>query len=656
MATPDPRIVEDDRIVEDEEPLPAPAAPAKPPDGAKETAMDFLVGGGSGASFEFDDEIAGGLRAVGDFMVNLGGGQGLDKAKAAGGRAYTAGRDEYRQRKELAAERSPTANFAGKVGGAVASSLLIPGGAAGGAARVGGRLAAEGAVAGLGASEAEDAAGMAKDAAAGAATGLAVGHIGKQVVGGAGAAARYLGEKAAPLLQEAAERSQVAATGQSLKQAAKLPGGVRESAAVLKKHKIGGALAGKARIAREAAEATEQLEAKREQLSRQFSRQGVEVDGKHIARLLRDEAAGLAPKPQWMERQLATEAEDIAAAKTAAGRMRAGKLRAKAEGPGIDEAEGLEAMAGGKTAAGRLRAKGLRKRAETSPDAQDLEAMAQGAEAGAERQAGRLRQRAAGPGTRTADDLEAQARGVEAQARRQAEKLRSPGEPVRIESNVNKAQRDLLESEAQYFESRGRMSFDEANQARKQWMENARFGSDAQQAQGAQKIHRMINHAMENAANGVMGGSGRAFREAGREMAHTIAAQGGAEGALLQGAQRMPGDVADVGFGMYGGVKGVAAMGVRRLLRSRGNSMLGAGQEAASRILGRAAPVTGAAGRGLQAAAPVAGMAAARLSAAEGAERVKQAFLEGGEESAAQAHYLESMTNPEYRSETNVRP
>jgi hypothetical protein len=76
------------------------------------------------------------------------------------------------------------------------------------------------------------------------------------------------GKRLAGRLAENAERSQVAATGQSLKQAAKLPGGVSESAAVLKKHGVGGALAGKAKIQEQAQAAAEALEAEREQLAR----------------------------------------------------------------------------------------------------------------------------------------------------------------------------------------------------------------------------------------------------------------------------------------------------------------------------------------------------------------------------------------------------
>lgn len=140
-----------------------------------------------GATMGFADELAGGVEAL------------WNKAQGdptAFGELYKKHRDESRQNFKTAEEANPISYGAGQIGGAAATAL-VPG--LGGATL--GKLAAQGAIQGLGSSEADltegDVTGAARDAAIGGATGLATGGLVK------GAAAGL--QKAAPAIQNIAE-------------------------------------------------------------------------------------------------------------------------------------------------------------------------------------------------------------------------------------------------------------------------------------------------------------------------------------------------------------------------------------------------------------------------------------------------------------------
>lgn len=149
-----------------------------------------LRGGAQGLSMGFADEITGGLGAVGDKIMGKEG---------SFGDLYRKNRDESRANYALAEQANPKTFMAGQIGGGIAP-LLIPGGALvkgggllakGAALAKGGQsvkeLAALGALAGLGGSNAEltgedsDLAGALKDTALGGAGGVVAGAAGKAI-------------------------------------------------------------------------------------------------------------------------------------------------------------------------------------------------------------------------------------------------------------------------------------------------------------------------------------------------------------------------------------------------------------------------------------------------------------------------------------------
>ncbi len=130
-----------------------------------------LRGAAQGASLGFADELAGGGEAL------------LDKLRGAHealGELYLKHRDESRRAYKAAEEANPGTYMAGQIGGGLATAA-IPGLGAGGLVAQGLKMGALGAVAGAGASEAQDARELVKDAAVsglvGGATGVAVGGI-----------------------------------------------------------------------------------------------------------------------------------------------------------------------------------------------------------------------------------------------------------------------------------------------------------------------------------------------------------------------------------------------------------------------------------------------------------------------------------------------
>lgn len=157
----------------------------------------FLEGGVSGGGVRLGP---GALPAMGDTPEQAAAKRNLVAGVANAPSDYELVRDRMRAEAKQAGEESPLAYAGGKLGGAVGASVVtrkIPGvGGLGGAAQ--GVL--EGGVAGLGESDADSLAGLARDTAAGAVVGGVLGKAG-DVVGqglsrGAGTAREWLGDVA----------------------------------------------------------------------------------------------------------------------------------------------------------------------------------------------------------------------------------------------------------------------------------------------------------------------------------------------------------------------------------------------------------------------------------------------------------------------------
>ena len=145
----------------------APKAALKPTVGQGEAA---IRGGLEGATFGFSDEAAGFLGATRKAIKN--------RDLSSFNRDYENIRDTERDFQRAAADQNPLTYY----GSALATGLLVPGGAAKGASSVGQALArgagigaAQGALTGVGMSEADNFKDMAGDAAKGAAIGGALG-------------------------------------------------------------------------------------------------------------------------------------------------------------------------------------------------------------------------------------------------------------------------------------------------------------------------------------------------------------------------------------------------------------------------------------------------------------------------------------------------
>jgi hypothetical protein len=169
-----------------------------------------------GATFGFADEVAGAGEKVGMWLQGLMNNQDLteeSKKKYADlvSKSYTQGRDEYRAADKAAAEANPLSYGAGQLTGGVASGL-----ATGGAGL--GSMATQGAVQGLGSSEADltegDVLGAGKDVLLGGAIGAGAGLLGKVPV-------KSLTSKISKYLGKGAEKLAVNATGATASQASK---------------------------------------------------------------------------------------------------------------------------------------------------------------------------------------------------------------------------------------------------------------------------------------------------------------------------------------------------------------------------------------------------------------------------------------------------
>lgn len=156
----------------------------------------FGRGAAQGATFGFADEIAGGGEALWDVLTT-------DQKLEAMRSLYEKHRNESRENFKKAKDANPWSYGAGEVGGAIASGLALPGGAAGSIGRMAATGAALGGLSGLGASEATGVGGLAKDTLVGAGLGGALGA-------GAGKLAQVVArqaEKAAPVIGGALKRT-----------------------------------------------------------------------------------------------------------------------------------------------------------------------------------------------------------------------------------------------------------------------------------------------------------------------------------------------------------------------------------------------------------------------------------------------------------------
>lgn len=160
-------------------------SPVVPDDDPYSPLQSGALGAVQGAAFDFADEIGGAGKATWDWVQ----GEGFD---------YKKNRDELRSEFEQAERENPLSYL----GGNIAGSLAIPGGAMAklGARGLKGAMAAGtigGGIAGTGASRQEDVAGIAKDAIFGASVGAAL-PVGFKAAGAGLKGAAYLGKKLLP--------------------------------------------------------------------------------------------------------------------------------------------------------------------------------------------------------------------------------------------------------------------------------------------------------------------------------------------------------------------------------------------------------------------------------------------------------------------------
>lgn len=190
-------------------------APPKPTVGKPESAVRGAL---QGASMGFGDEAAAAVESVlPDFMRNEVSRQAVGDAQTVGDR-YRAAREFYRHRNAEAQASNPGTYLASQVAGAVAPTLVGAAPATG--ARALGLAAGQGAVQGVGYSDADSVSGLVGDAALGAALGTA--GYGTGTLLGKGASA--LGRAASNRLGLASARAGAQAAGEVAEQTASAAG------------------------------------------------------------------------------------------------------------------------------------------------------------------------------------------------------------------------------------------------------------------------------------------------------------------------------------------------------------------------------------------------------------------------------------------------
>lgn len=225
-------------------------------------------------------------------------------------------------------------------------------------------------------------------------------------------------------------------------------------------------------------------------------------------------------------------------------------------------------------------------------------------------------------------------------------KLVKDGPPLR-DPETEPMRRALLKR-ARYFEGVGEQPFRVLNERRKQYGGRAKFGSDSPSAAVRQDVHRELNSELASAADRAIPGQGSKWRQLGQDQRAAILAQEGTERALQNEAQRVPGQIrmrdlvsGAVGAGV-GGFKG-AALGyaASKFMQNRGQSAAAMGYAARAKLAGGAGTLS----KAFTNPRRVGSALARSLQNVQSAEN---------EEEAAQKHYVEAMTNPEYNKHTHT--
>ena len=276
--------------------LPTPSAPMS---GHDRRGDAMATGAVHGATLGFADELAGAVRA------GLRGEPG----------AYAQERDRMRRVTRETSAQAPEQYMAGEVVGGLAPMVVPGGGAVSGATR-GARLLRAGAIAGgygtaegLGRSEADSVGGQALDALQGGATGAALGSGGAALAEGVGAGARALQgflRSRAPRMQQAADEARVltamGATGGSINKPGVLQDAsrMRERIAGVAEWMRNRGMGGPRSVVGIRERSGRIAEQSRDAIDDVINVHGASetVDPAEFARLLREEADGMARQPE----------------------------------------------------------------------------------------------------------------------------------------------------------------------------------------------------------------------------------------------------------------------------------------------------------------------------------------------------------------------
>lgn len=563
---------------------------------AGETLSDAAVGAAGGLTAMHDDEIWGALNHVAHAF-------GVPGAKP-----YEQARDEARARQHKAWERSPGATASGMLLGGAGLTAATGGlGAAAEAGELGeagttlaqmaklmpvARATVPTAIAGAGASEAKTANEVANDAGISGASAPIINKAVQVVRAPIKAGAERLGRQ----LTKRAAMSRAASTGMSAAEVAKAGGAERVAGDLREqgvfKPSLGVVPPNKADIAERAGAAVEARGAERRAIEDRMRAAGVRVQGGPIASALERRANEIPLGP--LEEQSAALAQTQPMLPPRPSEHVPMPAPDQLRPPRLEIRKGVRGISG-MNGAGR---------GQQMPDA-EYPIMPR---------AGTVRPNAPTQPAPPPEPL--------------LDTPRPSAPPAPIEDPASAPLQNVLRDEAKLLRPRD-LTFDQASHRRAFWGHRGKFGTDSPQAAVRQDIHGEINSAMERAANEAEPGAGTAWRNAGAKARTAITARDAATNALQGEAGRpVPGTFSRVVDALTGG----RATSIHAQLQELGASAANAPNTAVGRIL-RAATRGGTVSR----------------SAAQGLARVQAA---DDPQQQAQEHYLESMTNPEYRALT----